>query len=612
MYIPLSERFKGIKIDEIIMYLRKSRAERNETVEGVLARHEKILQDFALENFGFKIPEKNIYREVVSGETIEERIEIKKVFSRLEKEDIKICLVVEPQRLSRGDLLDCGRVVHIFKYSDTLVTTVTKTYDLNDKFDRQLFENQLMQGNQYLEYQKEIMDRGKALSLREGKFISSTPPFGYGREPLEKGYKLVINPEEAPTVKIMFELFVDEDLSTQEVADYLNKHHFKSRSGKLWDYEMVREKLKNEAYYGKVAWGKRPTMKKLVNGELTKFRQSADDYMLVEGLHEAIITKEMFDAAQAKIKGHKCSRTGLNRELQNPLAGLVYCKKCGRALVRIKNTRTDNRKKVRKYEVDKKAINTLLREHKGKWKYTQIADELGISKHSVTQWFSPTYEKIYYNETFSQAWYGLKELLGITTNEYDKQIMTFVDPPPLKDSYHCSNPNCDMVSSCLQTVEKEIVNKLKETLKDFNYYIDNYEEEIIKERVSNTKTITKLNNKIEGLKKELKNLRRAYNREEFTYEEYVEDKKDIEEELHNLQQQLEEFESDEELDTLTRYKKAIPKLEKVIKDYHKLSIVEKNKLLKSIIEKVIYSKSVRMNWRKNIEDDMELEIHLNI
>ena len=70
------------------------------------------------------------------------------------EENIKGILVVEPQRVSRGDMSDCGRVVNILKYSNTLCITVTKTYDLNNKFDKELFEAQLLQGNKYLEYHK--------------------------------------------------------------------------------------------------------------------------------------------------------------------------------------------------------------------------------------------------------------------------------------------------------------------------------------------------------------------------------------------------------------------------------------------------------------------------
>jgi hypothetical protein len=71
-----------ISVHKIIIYLRKSRAEGKESVEEVLSRHETILQDYAMDVFSEKIPEENIYREVVSGETLDERIEIKKIFNR--------------------------------------------------------------------------------------------------------------------------------------------------------------------------------------------------------------------------------------------------------------------------------------------------------------------------------------------------------------------------------------------------------------------------------------------------------------------------------------------------------------------------------------------------
>ena len=405
MNVITAYELSKISVQEIIIYLRKSRAERNETVEEVLARHEKILQDFAIETFGEKIPESNIYREVVSGETLDERIEIKKVFSRLEKEPIRGLLVVEPQRISRGGMSDCGRVVDILKYTETLAITITKTYDLDNKFDKEMFEAQLLQGNKYLEYHKEIMDRGKALSLREGKYVGSTPPFGYDRKPLDRGFMLIKHKEEAPIVETIFSLFVDDELTTVEIADYLNKHQMKPKKSKLWNDGMVRHVLKNEVYYGSLAWGKRPVIKKLINGEINKLRVSAEDYMLVRGMQEPIITKETWDIAQEKIKGNDSARVGLNRELQNPLAGLVYCKKCGYSLVRIKNTRRDKeRKKVRKYKLDKFAIRDLLREAKAKKKtsYQEIAEFLNVGKHAVISWFDTRDDRVRYSETFSE------------------------------------------------------------------------------------------------------------------------------------------------------------------------------------------------------------------
>ena len=615
MHIITQHELSQIAVDRVIIYLRKSRAERNETVEEVLARHEKILQDYAIQTFGKKIPEENIYREVVSGETLDERIEIKKVFNRLENEPIKALLVVEPQRISRGRMTDCGRVIDILEYTDTWVVTVTKTYNLSNKFDKQLFEAQLMQGNQYLEYQKEIMDRGKNLSIREGKFVGSTPPFGYDRKALDRGFMLVKHEIEAPIVKTIFDLFVDENLTTKEIASHLNKHHMKPRKKELWDYEMVRHIMKNEVYYGSTAWGKRPTVKKLINGEITKMRISADDYMLVRGRHAPIVSREKWDAAQEKIKGNPSSRTGLNRDLQNPLAGLVFCKKCGHSLVRVKNNkRNTERKKRRKYQLDKPGINALLREAKDKKGVSakQIAEFLGVSRHTVLAWLNPNINKAYYSDIFTEKWFELKFFLEIDTDEFDKQIMTYVDPPPLNDMFLCSNQHCDMIGSCLQRIEREILEDLKRILSDFNYYITNYEKEIIREQIDKQKTIARINNKIKGLKDELKNLRRAYNREEFTYEEYLEDKRDIESELDELMAQLEEFENDEDSNTLVKYKKAVPILEECLNEYDKMSIPQKNESLKSIIARITYSKTKRLNWRTGEEDDLELNVELKL
>ena len=615
MQIITQHELSQLCVSQIIIYLRKSRSERNETVEEVLARHEKILQDYAIQTFGEKIPETNIYREVVSGETLDERIEIKKVFERLEKEPIKALLVVEPQRISRGRLTDCGRVIDILEYTDTWVVTVTKTYNLANKFDRELFEAQLTQGNKYLEYHKEIMDRGKNLSIREGKFVGSTPPFGYDRKALDKGFMLIKHKVEAPIVETIFNLFVDEDLTTKEIATYLNKHQMKPRKNKLWDYEMVRHIMKNEVYYGSTAWGKRPTIKKLINGEITKMRKSVDDYMLVRGKHDPIISKEKWDLAQEKIKGNPSSRTGLNRDLQNPLAGLVVCKKCGYSLVRVKNSKQNTkRKKRRKYQLDKAELNAFLRQHKEQKgvSYQQIADFLDVKKHNVIAWFDTRPDHNYYSDLFTEKWYELKFFLEIDSDEWDKQITTYVDPPPLNDMFLCSNQHCDMVGACLQRIEREILENLKKQLDSFNYYINNYEKEIIKEQADKQKTVVKIKNKIAGLKDELKNLRRAYNREEFTYEEYVEDKQDIESELNELVVQLEEFENDEDNNTLVKYKKAVPILTECLNEYDKWSIPQKNEGLKSIIEKITYSKTKRLNWRVEDEDDLELHIELKL
>lgn len=120
----INDSFGGYAI-----YLRKSRADAEAETRGegeTLARHEKMLLDLA-EKIGIKIGK--IYREIVSGETIEARPEIQKLLSDVKKGMWKGVLVVEVERLARGETMDQGIVAKAFKISDTKIITPMKTYD---------------------------------------------------------------------------------------------------------------------------------------------------------------------------------------------------------------------------------------------------------------------------------------------------------------------------------------------------------------------------------------------------------------------------------------------------------------------------------------------------
>ena len=97
----------------------------------MLLKHETMLQEHARQELGGAIPEENIYREIVSGESIEEREEMQKVLARIEDPAVKGVLVVDPQRLSRGDLEDCGRLISDLRYTSTQVVTPMMVYNLS-------------------------------------------------------------------------------------------------------------------------------------------------------------------------------------------------------------------------------------------------------------------------------------------------------------------------------------------------------------------------------------------------------------------------------------------------------------------------------------------------
>jgi hypothetical protein len=315
------------------MYLRKSRSDAQfESVEEVVERHEKQLQEFCMRVFKEPIPEENIFREVVSGETIDDRPEMKKLLALIEGGEVASVIVIEPQRLSRGSFGDIDRIVNTFRYSNCKVVTPTKSYDLNDKFDRKYFEQELLRGNDYLEYVKEILVRGRVRSTEDGLYIGSRDVFGYDKKKLKKGYTLIPN-DDADTVKYIFAKFL-EGMGTTNIAHHLADMGIKSQTGKPWTPNMTRNILQNTIYVGIVTWGKRASKKSMKNGEIISTRPVSDDFISAKGLHEPLISQEDFDKAQEMLKYAPAKNIRGDKSLKNPLAGLIKCKFCGSTMVR--------------------------------------------------------------------------------------------------------------------------------------------------------------------------------------------------------------------------------------------------------------------------------------
>ena len=279
-----------------LMYLRKSRADGdNETIEEVLFKHERDLQNFSIRMFGSKIPEENIFREVVSGETIEDRPEVQKVLSLIESDDIKGVLVIDPQRLSRGDWEDGGKILSTFKYSNTLILTPPKTYDLNNKFDYKFFKMELSQGNEYLEYIKEILMRGRVSSINAGNYIGSVAPYGYEKTFAEKSPTLKPNEREAEAINIAIKKLVYDGLGWTQICRDLESMGYKPRKGEHWTPYTLRDICINPVNIGKIKWNTRKIVKVFEDGKLKKKRpRNKNDVIYVDGKHPAIVDVELF------------------------------------------------------------------------------------------------------------------------------------------------------------------------------------------------------------------------------------------------------------------------------------------------------------------------------
>ena len=173
---------------------------------------------------------------------------------------------------------------------------------------------------------------GRKQKAREGKWNGGQAPFGYTLD--SKKGMLLVNPEEAEIVKIIFNKFVNEGLGADSISNYLNQHGYvktKYRSHELnyFTRSLVRKILDNPVYIGKIAYGKSSTEK--IKGTRDQYhRVRNDDFLLAEGLHEAIIDLDLWEGARAKREetGVKWVKTH-SLEHEHILTGLLKCPVCG-------------------------------------------------------------------------------------------------------------------------------------------------------------------------------------------------------------------------------------------------------------------------------------------
>lgn len=327
-------------------YLRKSRADRDAELHGdvdVLARHRAMLEEHA-KRLDIKIS--RYYQEVVSGDTIQDRPEMQQLLRDVESGMWAGVLVVEVERLARGNTRDQGQVADAFKYSNTKIITPLKTYDPNDEFDEEYFEFGLYMSRREYKTINRRLQRGRIASLMEGKFIGSVAPFGWAKVkiPHEKGYTLEVDPVTGPILCDMYEWadigVMESDgsyhrLGPEAIARRLDTLGIAPPVGKKWSKASVADILANEINCGYVFFGKHKYIKSSVDGKIETHRVTNPDYIRAKGLHPALIPEDRFKRANSPRREGNWSAVPLNKKLRNPLSGIVYCKKCGRMMTRL-------------------------------------------------------------------------------------------------------------------------------------------------------------------------------------------------------------------------------------------------------------------------------------
>lgn len=303
-------------VKKVALYLRKSREEEHESREETLARHERMLRDFCKAN---NLEIVKVYKEVVSGENLDARPQARLMLDDVADKLYDGVVVVELERLSRGNQIDQVEILETFKKSGTIIYTLNKTYDLasDNEFDEEFFEFGLFMSRREYKIIKRRLIRGKKQAQKEGYYIASSLPFGFSKIRGDRGYILVPN-EQAQVVQTMYHKFVYDDFSLSDLRDYLNNNGIRSQRIDHWSSETVKRVLKNKCYLGYINY----------NSRTTRTQQC------YKGKHEAIIDEETFEKAQAKLSltSHKLKRSN---DLQNPLASLVKCSHCGSTMQKV-------------------------------------------------------------------------------------------------------------------------------------------------------------------------------------------------------------------------------------------------------------------------------------
>lgn len=487
----------------VAIYIRKSREDREETNENTLERHERILKEYC-NKYELKYTENSIYREVVSGDSISNRPQMQKLLKDVENNLYDGVVVIEVQRLSRGNGIDQEIIKETFKKSGTLIYTLNKVYDLfsGDEIDEDMLELSLFLSRQELKAIKRRMIRGRIQAQKEGYYTHPFAPFGYDKEKQGKGYVLVPNETEAEIIRMMYHWYIYEDKKMSEIRDYLNNNNIRTRRGNKWDVHVVRQLMKSKLYLGYLNVDNKKDPKQL------------------KGKHQAIITEETYNLAMAKLK----SNTPKNRKdktLINPLAGFTKCALCGKTM----------------------------------------------ALHYV---------------------------------------------PKLKNyNLRCDNLDCSNIGAYLHFIEDKIIEELKEELKGFNYFLENTIQEVNKLKDLNSKEIKIVEKNIIKKKEMIERCCEMLEEGIYTKERYVERVSILEDDLSSLETQLYEL-NNKEFDEETKIRTAIPILENVLNVYPKLNPADKNKLLRTIIEKIEYLKTERKPQKALIDDKFKLKIYLKI
>ena len=172
---------------------------------------------------------------------------------------------------------------------------------------------------------------------RQGKFLGGPTPYGLMRDPNDHGH-LIIDPETAPTVKLVFDLALN-GCGTMKIAKHLLERKIPITRIKepvesevryySWSGSVIGKMLRNPVYKGDHVVCK--CHQKAIRSNTVNFIPR-DQWEIIENCHEAIVSREQWDRVQKLIDRRPPIMQGNSCPFYNLFHGLVYCATCGKSM----------------------------------------------------------------------------------------------------------------------------------------------------------------------------------------------------------------------------------------------------------------------------------------
>lgn len=323
------------KIERAAGYVRKSRpkTENHGLDEELRIQRDLEMQiDRVNEAMEVKGWEFQLYKEVKSGENIEDRNELNRLLRDIGSGLFDVLVIVDYDRLSRGDAGEQTFILKTLRQCGVLLyeESTRKLYNpLNDADIDMLQMKGYMANNEF----KAIVSRNKfykRAGARQGNWVNGEPPFGYVRN--HKTKKLEIDEEQGTIYREHILLPFLNGESLHDITWNLNKNKILSPRGKMWNTTSIARMLKSEVYCGKIVYN-RTMGNKYAKVSLSKqpYREVPEDKWIVrENCHPKLKTYDEHKQVLSIAKANSRQKANVNL---HAVSGIVKCYFCGQTML---------------------------------------------------------------------------------------------------------------------------------------------------------------------------------------------------------------------------------------------------------------------------------------